>query len=303
MLSGVSHNLARGAFLKPPHETTNEPPKSPQKSNPRSKYESRLKPKKSISTSKSRLKPKKSISTSKSRSKRKARTDEPEDAPSQKPIRRRATLYDAVAGRVNIHGFHPPAPVTSKYRDTASSGARDLRPEEALFRSKTLLKRFTENESYFAHEKLPVDRPLPSSEILEAVHAYTADYYQHLARKSGRYDHYTMDETALLAVGILVEEMARDSLGQCGDLVLLEGQSSDEDEGATSDATTGSRGRKRRRRSTVVDHPISQHEHLRGVRQKFKRRRLKRSDSNANKRVTVDKTKEAEKNKTAQAET
>ena len=295
MLGGVSRNLSRGFFLRPPDETSDEIEKHEltEKSKSKSKSESQLigaYPSASIE-SKARHRTKFDITI--------------DDFQSPKSSRRRATLYDAVAGmarlssfvvtiaksyssgRVSSHGFHPSEPFASKYRDTASSGARDLRPEEALFRSKTLLKRLAESEAYFAHERLPADCPLPSTEILEAVHAYTADYYHHLALKNGRYDHYTMDETALLAVGILVEEMARDSLGQCGDLVLLEGQLSDEEEVAMSDTTTGSRGRKRRR-STVVNHPITQHEHLRGVRQKFKRRRLRHSHTKANRQLTAD---------------
>lgn len=182
-------------------------------------------------------------------------------------------------GRVSAHGFHPLEPFASRYRDTASSGARDLRPEEVLFRSKTLLKRFTDDESYFAHEKLPADRPLPSTEILEAIHAYTADYYKHFSGDRGQHDYCTMDETALLAVGILAEELAQDALGQRGDLVLAEGQLSDEDEGVMSDVTTASPGRKRQR--SVVDHPITQSDEIKGARKKFKRRRLKHPESSA----------------------
>jgi hypothetical protein len=37
-------------------------------------------------------------------------------------------------------------------------------------------------------------------------------------------DYCSMDETALMALGILMEEAARDTLGQTGDLVFTEGE-------------------------------------------------------------------------------
>lgn len=36
-----------------------------------------------------------------------------------------------------------------------------------------------------------------------------------------------MDETALIAMGILVEEMAKEALGETGDLILVEGVEGD----------------------------------------------------------------------------
>ncbi|KAJ6161251.1 hypothetical protein N7470_004647 [Penicillium chermesinum] len=90
-----------------------------------------------------------------------------------------------------------------------------------------------------------------------------------------------MDESALLAVGILVEELAREQLGATGDLVLVEGMSSSEDEGEVSDSTLPAVvRRKKRARAMTVDGPVSQHhQHLKGVRQKHKRRRTKRSEA------------------------
>lgn len=35
-------------------------------------------------------------------------------------------------------------------------------------------------------------------------------------------DYQSMDETALIAMGILLEEMAQESLGETGDLILVE---------------------------------------------------------------------------------
>lgn len=89
-----------------------------------------------------------------------------------------------------------------------------------------------------------------------------------------------MDETALLAMGILVEELANEALGDTGDLVLVEGESSEGEGNAASHAADISQQRRRRRRkradTSSNNGPVSTHEHLRGVRQKFKRRRLRR---------------------------
>lgn len=169
----------------------------------------------------------------------------------------------------------------SRHRDTASSGARELHPEEVLFRRGTNAnsKRLQGDDSYFAHENLPSDLTLPSSNILEAVHAYTAHFYKHQFKRAGKNDYHSMDETALLAMGILIEELADEALGNTGDLVLVEGESADEEEMAVSDSTGTSQQQRRRRKradTSGSSGTVTAHEHLRGVRPKFKRRRVRR---------------------------
>ncbi|OOF98292.1 hypothetical protein ASPCADRAFT_205548 [Aspergillus carbonarius ITEM 5010] len=159
--------------------------------------------------------------------------------------RRQATVYDAVAGRVNYHGFLPSAPYPSKYRATASSSSRPVRPEEVLFRRQNAPTRYEENDFYFAHESLPPSRPLPSSDLLEAIHAYSADYYDHATIDRGRDDYQSMDETALIAMGILMEEMAKESLGETGDMVLVEGEEALTDEDPLVPRVSRKMGRKR----------------------------------------------------------
>ncbi|KAJ6043984.1 hypothetical protein N7499_006490 [Penicillium canescens] len=169
--------------------------------------------------------------------------------------KRRANLYDAVAGRVNPRGIQASQPVVSYHRDTASSGARPLRPEELLLRKQnTSAGPVSEQveKTYFAHENLPADQSLPSSELLETIHAYAADFYEYATADNGQDDHKTMDETALLAMGILIEEMSKDALGETGDLVLVEGQElleeQEEQTGAESDTTNQSAARIVRRK-------------------------------------------------------
>ncbi|KAJ5960062.1 uncharacterized protein N7479_007212 [Penicillium vulpinum] len=200
---------------------------------------------------------------------------EPADDTSSRYTKRRADVYDAVAGRVNARGVHVHVPriLASQYRDTASSSSRVLRPEEIFYRKQNILAESVDEKTYFAHENLPSDQALPNSELLETIHAYAADYYEYATADNGKDDHQTMDETALLAMGILIEEMAKEELGETGDLALVEGQELSEEEdnqtGLESDTTNKSAVRRKRANSNV--------------RRRSKRRKLARSVS-----VTTD---------------
>ncbi|PSR78961.1 hypothetical protein BD289DRAFT_356641, partial [Coniella lustricola] len=149
---------------------------------------------------------------------------------------RQATVYDAVAGRVSLKFAKDSA--TSGSRKT-SSGYHQLAdavlaPEEALFSRKHAPQRYAEKDIYFAHQDLPHDGRdlLPDSDMLKSVHRYTSHFYRELAQRTNPRSHRTelqsidersMDETALLAFGILLEEAAKESLGENGDLVFTEG--------------------------------------------------------------------------------
>lgn len=109
-----------------------------------------------------------------------------------------------------------------------------MAPEEALFSRKHAPQRYAERDIYFAHQNLPQDgcTLLPDSDMLKAVHRYTSHFYQGLAQQTDSrssqldlrcVDERSMDETALLAFGILLEEAAKESLGENGDLVFTEG--------------------------------------------------------------------------------
>ncbi|KAI9167622.1 hypothetical protein HJFPF1_03755 [Paramyrothecium foliicola] len=157
---------------------------------------------------------------------------------SQRPRRRLATVYDAVAGRVwhdQLRGNDDqdrarspselPKAIKHLTRETPYA------PEEVLFRRKHAPERYAEHDIYQAHER---DLPrggrgvLPESDLLKAVHGYTSRFYGALERDQ-RYldgrnvDERSMDETALLAFGILLEEAGREVLGRRGDMVFTEG--------------------------------------------------------------------------------
>jgi hypothetical protein len=153
---------------------------------------------------------------------------------------RHPSVYDAVAGncspsltcsvhsltgsgRISAGGFIPKHLVVSTNRDTASSSTAAIPPESVLFRSKNAPTRYAESDIYFASERqLPTG--LPESDLLKALHSYSSDFYSRATADRGAGDWRSLDETALIALGILMEEASRDILGQTGDLVFTEGE-------------------------------------------------------------------------------
>lgn len=149
-----------------------------------------------------------------------------------------------------------------KYRDAV------LPPEEALFRGTGAPERFEETDTYFAHEDL-VPGALPDTDLVKAVHHYASHFYEALALREtdGRgpekreeeeeetgnvgagvdrvlstsrlLDERSMDETALLAFGILLEEAGRAVLGTDGDLVFTEAAEAGEEEDEEDEEDAG----------------------------------------------------------------
>ncbi|KAK7534396.1 hypothetical protein IWX49DRAFT_302253 [Phyllosticta citricarpa] len=141
--------------------------------------------------------------------------------------KRTATLYDAVAGRVSSNGFMFAEPFVAKDRDTTSSSRLPIPPEEVLFRMRHAPERFEENDPYNADRHLEQHQRLPESDLIKALHAYTSDYYNASFGEDSKVDYRSMDETALLALGILIEEAAADLLGSTGDFAFTEGENID----------------------------------------------------------------------------
>ncbi|GAB7337592.1 hypothetical protein MBLNU457_g2899t1 [Dothideomycetes sp. NU457] len=153
----------------------------------------------------------------------KRRRDESEGvtAGSRSP-RRAATVFDAVAGRVGYEALLKDEKTTkdgNKYQQ-----GQAVRPEEVLFRRQGAPPRYHENDPYFANDQLGPTQKLPDSDMLKHLHTYASDFYRSATPSRGRRDWRSMDETALLALGILLEETAAQSLGATGDLALLESE-------------------------------------------------------------------------------
>ena len=112
---------------------------------------------------------------------------------------------------------------TSKYQDTAALDAKPIPPERALFRLKG--RAFEgDDDPYWAHENLAPNQQLPDSELLKAIHAYAADFYSKSYGEEASVDFCSLDETALICLGILLEEMADGVLGDTGDLAFTESE-------------------------------------------------------------------------------
>lgn len=127
--------------------------------------------------------------------------------------RRIASVYDAVAGRVGFNGFLS--------RNQLDAGVTALRPEEVLLRRVDAPTGVTK-DYYNAEDLLKPDQKLPDTELLKALHCYASDFYSANDRGEINHNYRSLDETALVAFAILLEEASAEALGENGDMVLVE---------------------------------------------------------------------------------
>jgi hypothetical protein len=145
------------------------------------------------------------------------RGESPAEESVPKHKRRTASVYDFVAGNVGLNGF-----LTAEKK--ASGSAKPLSAEEALLRHADSTNTFTQlHEAGQDHDE--PDTSLPDSDLLKAVHAYAADFYSNATLDRGKHDSRSMDGSALIAIGCLLEEASRQLLGENGDMVLVEPRS------------------------------------------------------------------------------
>ncbi len=112
----------------------------------------------------------------------------------------------------------------------AKSSRQPLRPDEVLFKQANAPIRYEETDYYNAHARLPANQQLPSGDLLTAIHAYVSKLYSRTAEGDSQLAWKSMDETALIAFGILMEETAREALGETGDFAFVEAARKDEEE-------------------------------------------------------------------------
>lgn len=119
--------------------------------------------------------------------------------------------------------------------------------------------------------------------MLQAIHAYSSDFYDNATMDRGQDDFRSMDETALIAMGILLEEMAQECLGETGDMVLVEGEEISDTDGQSS-VTSTPKFRRKRTNTGTSSIPASSGDDLRKVqkRKKKKKRKMARVASVAN---------------------
>ncbi|KAF1942673.1 hypothetical protein EJ02DRAFT_321747, partial [Clathrospora elynae] len=119
------------------------------------------------------------------------------------------------------------AGLTADFTDDKAA-KKALRPDEVLFKQENAPVRYEETDYYHAHANLPADQQLPSGDLLNALHAYISNLYSNTRDSETREAWKFMDETALIALGILMEETARGVLGETGDLAFTEALDAEE---------------------------------------------------------------------------
>ena len=93
-----------------------------------------------------------------------------------------------------------------------------------LFRRKAAPIRYEEDDFYWADRYLTDNQKLPESDLLKAIHVYASEFYGRAVKGRGKVDFESLDETALLTMGILMEETAGEVLGETGYKAFIEGE-------------------------------------------------------------------------------
>ncbi|MCJ1436072.1 hypothetical protein MMC27_005450 [Xylographa pallens] len=137
---------------------------------------------------------------------------------------RQASVYDAVAGRVTTRGFSTDRQAPFQSDHFPAKNTPPLSPEEVLFKRRGAPQRYHENDFYWADQSLAPNQSLPDSDLAKALHVYTSNFYSRSTVDEGQTDFRSMDETALLALSILMEEASKHVLGGNGHLVFVEGE-------------------------------------------------------------------------------
>lgn len=114
-----------------------------------------------------------------------------------------ATVYDAVADGVNGKGQRVRKPNEVWDSENISTPNDRRAPDEVLAR-----RREAHAEGEARIDVMDSDQ-LPQSDLLQCIHQYASDYYDATEVDGFKF----MDETALLAMGVLMEEQMREYLG------------------------------------------------------------------------------------------
>ncbi|KIV94565.1 hypothetical protein PV10_02320 [Exophiala mesophila] len=130
------------------------------------------------------------------------------------PHRRRTSLYDVVAGRVGLNGF-------LSREQLQSSNLIASAPEEYLIRRTNIPEQIVD-EAAEVTDRISNASGLPDSDLLKAIHAYASDFYRSCNRGKPDFDSRSMDETALIAISFLLEELVKQEIGENGDMVFVE---------------------------------------------------------------------------------
>ncbi|KAF2665987.1 hypothetical protein BT63DRAFT_427771 [Microthyrium microscopicum] len=154
------------------------------------------------------------------------------------PAWRHTNIYDMIADRVTRYGYLPTN--VNSFSDTANPLNTEalFYPDELLWRMKNQKSNDTGTEQEYQEAEDSFYRDydayttellqhvaIPDGDLLEALHTYASDFYDTKTDMHGIY--FQLDGSALIALGVLVEEMARQDLGDEGDLALTEARGED----------------------------------------------------------------------------
>ena len=110
------------------------------------------------------------------------------------------------------------------HSNPSSTATVAMMPEDVLFGRRGAPTLSQEEDVYSADRHLSEQQRLPDSDLLKAIHTYASDFYAKTTTNRGAVANESLDETALLGLGILLEEMAGHVLGETGDLAFVEGE-------------------------------------------------------------------------------
>lgn len=115
------------------------------------------------------------------------------------------------------------------------SSSRTIRPSNDILSHSEL----DENLEEWINEDSLDDVPLPTSDILEGIQSYAGHLYANVIDGRRAECFSSMNGTALIAMGVLLEEMSNEILGETGDLVLAEHEHDDDDDDGDIEDTMG----------------------------------------------------------------
>jgi hypothetical protein len=99
-------------------------------------------------------------------------------------------------------------------------------PEQILLGEEEVPSKYKDDEDDTLYDNwyrnLPPQLSLPDSDLLHAIHAYVSDFYSIVSNNQNGFQ--SMDGTALLAMGILLDEMVTEMIGETGQLAFLESE-------------------------------------------------------------------------------
>jgi hypothetical protein len=99
-------------------------------------------------------------------------------------------------------------------------------PEQILLGEEEVPSEYKDDEDDTLYDNwyrnLPPQLSLPDSDLLHAIHAYVSNFYSIVPNNQNGFE--SMDGTALLAMGILLDEMVTETIGETGQLAFLESE-------------------------------------------------------------------------------